>query len=126
MTDGISSAVRAKQWAALGAAIIVEVAATLSLKAAIVTPGWYVVVVAGYVSAFVLLALCLRLGMQIGVAYGVWGAFGVAATALLAAAVFGEPLTPLMLVGIALISGGVLLVESGSQQARGSDQAVGV
>lgn len=111
------SGARSKQWTALGLAIVVEVAATLSLKAALEAPAWYVVVVLGYASAFALLAWCLRLGMPIGVAYGVWGAIGVAATAVLAAVFFGEPLTPLMGFGIVLISGGVLLVESGSSKA---------
>lgn len=115
---------RGMQWTALGLAIIVEVAATLALKAAIEVPGWYVLVVFGYASAFVLLAWCLRLGMPIGVAYGVWGAIGVAATALLAALIFGEPLTPLMILGVVLIGGGVLLVESGSQQAHNAHPAV--
>lgn len=124
MTDAVGAGSRAQQWLTLGLAILVEVAATLSLKAAIETPGWYVVVVLGYASAFVLLARCLRLGMPIGVAYGVWGAIGVAATALLAALIFGEPLTPLMGIGIALISGGVLLVESGSQKAHDMEPAV--
>ena len=49
--------------------------------------------------------------MPVGVAYGVWSACGVALVAVLAKALFGEPLTPLMAVGIALIMGGVLTIE---------------
>ncbi|GAB2832444.1 DMT family transporter [Microbacterium insulae] len=98
---------------ALTGAILVEVAATLSLKAAIVQPLWYVAVVAGYATAFALLAVCLRAGMPVGVAYAIWGACGVFLTALLAALIFGEMLTPIMAVGMALIIGGVLFVEAG-------------
>jgi small multidrug resistance pump len=104
-------------WILLAAAIAAEVTASLSLKAALVTPAFYVVVVVGYVASFVLLGLVLRAGIPLGVAYGIWGALGVAATALLAAVLFGEPLTPVMLTGLGLIIVGVLCVELGSQRA---------
>ena len=104
-------------WLLLAGAIASEVAASLSLKGALDQPVWYVLVVAGYACSFALLAAVLRRGFPLGVAYGIWGAVGVAATALLAAVIFGEALTPLMLAGMALIICGVLCVELGSQQA---------
>jgi small multidrug resistance pump len=107
-----------KRWLYLGGAVVAEVSATLALKAALETPGWYVLVVAGYAAAFFLLTVCLRLGMSISVAYGAWGAGGVTATALLSAAIFDEPLTWLMGFGIALILAGVITVEAGSQKAH--------
>ena len=106
-----------RKWALLIAAIAVEVAATLSLRASQDHSAWLAVVVAGYVGSFVLLTLVLRIGMPIGVAYGVWGASGTAATAVLAAAIFGDPFTWPIVMGIGLIIAGVLLVELGSQQA---------
>jgi small multidrug resistance pump len=102
-----------KQWIMLAGAILTEVAGSLSLKAALDQPAFYVVVAVGYGAAFVLLWLALREGMPIGVAYGIWGAFGVALTAVLSAALFGEALTPVMLVGIGLVIVGVLCVELG-------------
>ena len=105
------------KWLLLAAAIVSEVTASLSLKAALVHPVWYVLVVVGYLAAFLFLSLVLRAGVALGVAYGIWGALGVAATAVLASAIFGEPLTPVMLLGMAVIIGGVLCVELGSQQA---------
>jgi small multidrug resistance pump len=107
-----------KPWLCLGGAVISEVAATLALKAALEAPGWYGLVVVGYVTAFWLLSVCLRLGMTISVAYGAWGAGGVTATALLSAGIFDEPLTWLMAAGIALIIAGVITVEVGSQNAH--------
>jgi small multidrug resistance pump len=107
-----------KQWLCLGGAIITEVSATLALKAALEAPAWYVLVVSGYVTAFFLLSVCLRLGMTISVAYGAWGAGGVTATALLSASIFDEPLTWLMGCGMALILAGVITVEVGSQKAH--------
>ncbi|TKJ28863.1 hypothetical protein A6V29_02440 [Blastococcus sp. CCUG 61487] len=105
-------------WSTLAGAILCEVAATLALKAALDDPRWYVVVAVGYLSSFVLLGLTLRRGMPVGVAYGFWAAAGVVLTALLAAAIFGEPMTALMGVGIVLIIGGVLVVEMGAERAR--------
>jgi len=105
-------------WILLAVAILGEVTATLSLKAALDHPGLYVVVVLGYVASFVCLAGVLRGGMPLGVAYGMWGALGVAATAVMSARLFGEEITPLMAVGLALVAAGVLLVEVGSRSAR--------
>lgn len=101
-------------WVLLAIAIVTEVGATISLKLA--TDGkrvWYVAVVAGYLIAFSLLAVALTLGLPIGVAYGIWAATGVALTAVLGRVLFREPLTALMLGGIALIIVGVFLVELG-------------
>ena len=47
-------------------------------------------VLVGAVVANTLLGLTLREGMAIGVAYGIWGAVGVALTAVLGADDFGE------------------------------------
>lgn len=61
--------------------------------------------------AWLLLAVALTLGLPIGVAYGIWAATGVALTAILGRVLFREPLTALMLGGIALIIAGVFFVE---------------
>ena len=104
-------------WPALGGAIVSEVSATLALRQALNQPGFYVVVGIGYALAFILLSLTLKAGMPLGVAYGLWGALGVALTAVLSTLVFGEPITVLVALGIALIMAGVLLVEVGAQRA---------
>jgi small multidrug resistance pump len=111
-----------KKWFVLAAAIGSEVAATLALKAALDKPIWYAVVVAGYVGAFIFVAMCLRLGMKIGVAYGIWGASGVTLTALLSTVIYDEPLTAVMGLGIMLIIAGVLTVELGSQKAQEAER----
>ncbi|QIX28467.1 QacE family quaternary ammonium compound efflux SMR transporter [Nocardioides sp. JQ2195] len=104
------------QWVALVLAIACEVAATMSLRvAATGRPTWYVGVSAGYVAAFVALSVALAEGLALGVAYGIWAATGVAATAVLSRLVFDEPFTRLMALGVALIVGGVLLVELGAR-----------
>jgi small multidrug resistance pump len=101
-------------WVFLLAAIVSEVAATLSLKAA--TNGrkaWYALVVGGYAVTFAALTQVLNLGMGIGVAYGIWAASGVAITAVASKYLFKEPFTKVMALGIAMVAAGVLLVEFG-------------
>ena len=109
-------------WPALGGAVISEVSATLALRLALNQPGFYVMVGIGYALAFILLSLTLKAGMPLGVAYGLWGALGVALTAVLSMLVFGEPITVLVALGIALIMAGVLLVEVGAQRAGTQDK----
>jgi len=100
-------------WWALAGAILVEVFATLSLRASdgFRKKAWVVPVVAGYLVSFYLLWVSLGLGMPVGIAYGVWSACGVAPVAVIARFLFDEPLTWVMALGIALIIGGVLTIE---------------
>lgn len=100
-------------WLVLAAAIAIEVFATLSLRASegFRRKRWIAPVVIGYLASFYLLWLTLRLGMPVGVAYGVWTACGVALVAVIARYAFRDPLTPKMVVGIAFIVAGVLTIE---------------
>lgn len=99
----------------LGCAIVSEVVATLSLKGVVEVPWLVAMVVAGYGASFYFLALTLRNGKGIGVAYGIWGACGVVLTACASWLFFGETITPLMAVGFALIAVGVAVVELGAE-----------
>ncbi len=103
-------------WGFLGGAILLEVAATLALRQSdgLRKRAWLVPVVIAYLASFQLLWLTLDAGMAVGVAYGVWAATGVALTALAGRVLFGDALTPVMLLGIAAIAGGVLLIELGA------------
>ena len=107
-----------KPWLFLAAAISLEVTATLSLKGAITSTWLYAVVAIGYLGSFYALSRVLRAGMSLGVAYGIWGASGVALTAIFSAVLFGEPITMLIGLGIVVIIAGVLCVELGSQAAH--------
>ena len=108
-------------WLLLVGAILSEVSATLSLRGALDHPALYVVVVLGYALSFGFLALVLRRGMALGVAYGIWAACGVVLTAVLSALLFGEPFTAMKATGIVLVAAGVAVVEIGSQQARATE-----
>ncbi|CRK60545.1 Ethidium bromide-methyl viologen resistance protein EmrE [Alloactinosynnema sp. L-07] len=99
----------------LAIAIVGEVAATVSLK---LSEGFSklvpsVVVIVGYGVAFTALAKLLKQGFPVGVAYAVWAAIGVAAVALIGALFLDEPFTPVMGLGLAMVIGGVLLLELG-------------
>ncbi|GAA1475215.1 multidrug efflux SMR transporter [Corynebacterium felinum] len=102
------------KWFILAIAVVAEVCATLLLKAALQSPVLYLIVVAGYVISYGALAVLLRRGVPLGVAYGIWGACGVALTALFGFILYDEPLSPLSSVGIAFIIAGIALVETGS------------
>lgn len=103
-------------WALLTGAIGSEVAATLSLRASdgFARLGWLAPIVIGYAVSFALLALVLKRGMPVGVAYGVWSGVGVALTAVLARFLFDDPFTPVMAGGVVLIGAGVYLMEIGA------------
>ena len=100
-------------WLALAGAILVEVVATLSLRASdgFRKKAWIAPIITGYLLSFYLLYVSLGLGMPVGIAYGVWSACGIALVAVIARFLFDEPLTPMMGLGIMLIVGGVLTIE---------------
>ena len=106
-------------WSILAAAVVSEVGATLALRAAIDNPWWGVLTAAGYGGAFFCMAVLLRRGGSIGSIYGIWAASGVARTALLAAALFGDTLTITMMIGIVIVMAGVVLVETGHPKDGG-------
>nr|WP_286672969.1 SMR family transporter [Brevibacterium sp. RIT 803] len=107
-------------------AIIAEVTGTLALKGALDSPALYILVGLGYAAAFVFLSLTLRVGMPLGIAYGIWGAAGVALTAVLSLVLFAEPLTPVMITGIVFIMAGVILVEVGNREDDAHQTGPGV
>lgn len=99
-------------WILLAFAIASEVLATTALKLSngLTHLGWSIVVAAGYLTSFVLLARALKLQLEMGTAYAVWSGAGTAAIALIGAAFMGETLTPLKIGGIVLIIGGVIVL----------------
>ena len=103
-------------WAVLATAIVIEVAATLGLRASdgFRKKAWIIPVISAYLAAFYLLWLTLSLGVPVGIAYGIWTACGVVLVAVVARFLFGDPLTSTMIIGIALIAAGVLTIELAS------------
>ena len=94
-------------------AILSEVAATSALKASDgMTRLWpATLVIAGYATAFFLLSQTLKT-LPVGLAYAIWAGVGVVGVALVGIFLFGEVMTPVKAVGIALIILGVVLVQT--------------
>lgn len=94
-------------------AILSEVAATSALKASDgMTRFWpATLVVVGYAAAFFLLAQTLKT-LPVGLAYAIWAGVGVVGVALVGIFLFGEVMTPVKALGIALIIAGVILVQT--------------
>ena len=105
-------------WLLLLAAIVAEVVATSLLKstAGFTRLGPSEVVVLGYGAAFVLLSRCLT-RIPVGVVYAVWSGLGVALITLVAWLFLEQPLDGPALAGLALIVGGVVVINVFSKAA---------
>nr|WP_172633720.1 multidrug efflux SMR transporter [Nitrosococcus oceani] len=99
------------QWIFLSLAILAEVIATSSLKAAagFTRLGPSLAVILGYGAAFYFLSLTLRT-LPVGVAYAVWSGVGVALITLVAWLFYGQTLDTPALLGLALIIAGVVVL----------------
>ncbi|WP_435388920.1 DMT family transporter [Halomonas maura] len=97
----------------LALAIIAEVVATSALKAsAEFTRLWpSLLVVAGYAIAFYLMTLVLRT-LPVGITYAFWAGLGIVLVTLVGMVVYGERPDLPALAGIAMIVGGVVVIQA--------------
>jgi len=98
----------------LSGAIAAEVAATTAMK---YSEGFSrlwpsLITVSGYLIAFALLAQTLKT-VQVGTAYAIWAGAGTAVIAAIGMLFLGEAMTAARLAGIALVIGGVVLLNLG-------------
>lgn len=105
------SASRVRAWAWLVATVLVEIVATLALKAAdgFTVPVPSVVAVIAYCTTIVTLAFALR-DIPVSVAYVVWTGAGTAGVAVLGTVLFADRLSPAGWAGVVLVAGGVMLI----------------
>ncbi|MBD3895559.1 QacE family quaternary ammonium compound efflux SMR transporter [Halomonas sp. ML-15] len=96
----------------LALAIIAEVIATSALKASNeFTRLWpSVLVVVGYATAFYMLTLVLRT-LPVGVAYAFWAGLGIVLVTLIGILLYGEVPDLPALLGLAMIIGGVVVIQ---------------
>lgn len=98
-------------YAVLGAAIMLEVSGTSLLKASQqFTKLWPSV---GALLCFTASLYCLSVALKaipLGVAYAIWAGLGIVLTAIVSVVVFQTTLDAWALVGIAMIVGGVLVM----------------
>jgi small multidrug resistance pump len=98
----------------LAAAIAAEVAATSLLPRTngLTVPLPSVLVVVGYAVSFVLLAQVVKT-LPVGVAYAIWSAVGTLVVVAIGAVFLGQPITGWQGLGMALVVGGVVLLNLG-------------
>jgi small multidrug resistance pump len=98
-------------WLMLLAAIIAEVSATSALKASDgFTKFWpSVIVIVGYASAFFLLSLLVKV-MPVGIVYAIWCGVGIVLIAVVGWFYLGQKLDLPAILGIILITAGVVLI----------------
>lgn len=90
-------------------AIFAEVAATTFLKASdgFRVPAATTLSILGYLVAFYCLSMTLR-HLPTGVAYAIWSGVGTVLIAVIARIIHGQRLDAAAIIGIALITGGVI------------------
>jgi quaternary ammonium compound-resistance protein SugE len=67
----------------------------------------------GALISFWLLSLAMK-DLPVGTAYAVWVGIGAVGTAIAAVLLFGDPVTPLRVIGIGLIIAGVIALQMAS------------
>ncbi|MEM7774256.1 MAG: multidrug efflux SMR transporter [Pseudomonadota bacterium] len=100
-------------WLYLSLAIFAEVAGSAALKQSdgFTKPGFAMISIASFVVALFLLSLALR-DVPLGIAYAIWAGVGIVLVSLLGVAVFRQVLDVPALVGIGLIVGGVVVINT--------------
>ncbi|SDQ69220.1 DMT family transporter [Thermostaphylospora chromogena] len=107
-------------WLMLAGAIALEVIATVTLRgtAEALRPLPVMVVIAGYLGSFTLMAMALRT-LNVGVVYAIWSGVGTAGVAAAGALLYGERLNLTAIAGIALIVLGVVITASSGATTHG-------
>ncbi|MBA4001407.1 SMR family transporter [Brevundimonas sp.] len=98
-------------WLALGAAILLEVVGTSLLQASqqFTRPVPTVAMAGCYLAAFYLLSVALR-EIPVGLAYAIWSGMGVVLIAMIGWVVFKQRLDAPAILGLAMIVGGVIVI----------------
>lgn len=107
------NAPKVRAWLCLVATVLLEILATLALKAAdgftLLLPS--VVSITGYCATIVMLAFALK-EIPMSVAYVIWTGVGTSGVALLGTVIFADHLSPTAWAGVILVIGGVVLINA--------------
>lgn len=104
-------------WLLLLGAIITEVIGTVALRFTAGFTKWLPasIVIIGYAASFYLLALVLKQNVPIGVIYAIWSGIGTVGITLVGVALWNERLSLGSVLGVALVIGGVVLINLHNQ-----------
>lgn len=101
-------------WILLSIAIFAEIVGTLSLKASDgLSKLWPSLgVLAGYATAFTLMATALK-KLDVGVTYAIWSGVGIVGAAVGGLIFFDQQLSKMTILGMAIIIAGVVIMNLG-------------
>lgn len=99
-------------------AVVAETIGTTALQASqqFTRPLPTILVVVAYGAAFYLLAWVLRT-MPVGIAYAMWSGLGIVLIAIIGRLVFGQKLDLAAILGMAMILGGIVVIQVFSKVA---------
>ncbi len=105
-------------YAYLAIAICAEVIATASMKAVkgLSTPLPLALMICGYAVAFWMLTLVVR-SIPVGIAYAIWSGLGIVLISIAALVIYGQKLDLPAMFGMAMIVGGVVVIQLFSKTA---------
>lgn len=117
MSDKLQNAAtgtKPKHYALLGFSVIVEVCGTTAMKLSngFSDPLFTLITIAAYTFSFSIFIVILRY-FQLGLAYGIWGGAGTVLTTLIGIMAWGEPFTLYTGLGVAMVIGGIILLNAG-------------
>lgn len=115
---------RVHPYALLSVSIILEVFGTTMMKLSegFSVPLFTALTLAGYLVSFTLLTFTLK-HLPLGLVYGIWGGVGTVLTAAIGIIAWGDPFNVITCVGIALVVGGVVLLNQGTQELEDAREA---
>lgn len=105
-------------WIFLALAIVAEVIGTLSMKHSSVSGDITGLLVMYFMiaSSYILLAMAVK-KVALGVAYALWEGIGVIFITAFSVLLFNESLSPMKIIGLALLIAGIALIKSGTKKA---------
>ena len=105
-------------WLYLSAAILFETIGTTALQASqqFTRAAPSALVVVSYAASFYLLSLTLKF-MPVGIVYAIWSGLGICFIAAIAYVVFGQTLDLAAILGMAMIIGGIVVINLFSNSA---------
>lgn len=115
---------RVHPYALLSVSIVLEVFGTTMMKLSegFSVPLFTALTLAGYLVSFTLLTFTLK-HLPLGLVYGIWGGVGTVLTAAIGIIAWGDPFNVITCVGIALVVGGVVLLNQGTQELEDARKA---
>ncbi|BDH45783.1 spermidine export protein MdtJ [Salmonella enterica subsp. enterica serovar Choleraesuis] len=112
-----------RYWILLACAIMAEITGTLSMKWAGADKASYFFMLAMISLSYILLSFSVK-RIALGVAYALWEGIGIIFITGFSVMLFGESLSPMKVMGLLALIGGIVLIKSGTspKQSKGEVQ----